>query len=301
MEKPFHERPWYDGCFACQEKGHVLKDCPYVKMFQLMQNMGNKKPFSKFQQKRPGVNVVLQEEEPEDQEGYSGSDSEESKKLEGDGCRESPSSEPDPPPTKVTSSEGIFAILSSPVPGTKGPPRRSEKLQVRQALAQTISTTIKNPTAKLYLLQSIELDDTDPQDDPDNPSIFVNVSISLTLQTILKVVPGLESALSSLREALNPQGVHTTLLMEVYNPILCLCTWIEVTVFDTPIKEVLNTGAPTNIISSRLVRRLGFLPDISYTESFFTAGVESIKSNGAYFSVPLRFGELVVTYPEAVL
>ncbi|KAJ9062269.1 hypothetical protein DSO57_1012485 [Entomophthora muscae] len=30
-------------------------------------------------QKRPGVNVVLQEEEPEDQEGSSGSDSEESK------------------------------------------------------------------------------------------------------------------------------------------------------------------------------------------------------------------------------
>ncbi|KAJ9050342.1 hypothetical protein DSO57_1015167 [Entomophthora muscae] len=79
MEKPFHERPGYDGCFACQEKGHVLKDCPYVKVFQQMQNMDNKKPFSKFQWKRPGVNVVLQEEEPEDQEGSSGSDSEESK------------------------------------------------------------------------------------------------------------------------------------------------------------------------------------------------------------------------------
>ncbi|KAJ9063289.1 hypothetical protein DSO57_1001727 [Entomophthora muscae] len=89
--------------------------------------------------------------------------------------------------------------------------------------------------------------------------------------------------------------------MELRNPILCLCTWIEVTVFDTPIRAVLDTGAPTNIISSRLVRRLGFLPDISYPESFFTAGVESIKSNGAYSSVPLRFGELVVTYPTVVL
>ncbi|KAJ9058566.1 hypothetical protein DSO57_1011021 [Entomophthora muscae] len=79
MEKPYHERPGYDGCFACQEKGHVLKDCPYVKVFQQMQSMGNKKPFSKFQQKLPGVNVVLQEEEPEDHEGSSGLDSEESK------------------------------------------------------------------------------------------------------------------------------------------------------------------------------------------------------------------------------
>ncbi|KAJ9075434.1 hypothetical protein DSO57_1036175 [Entomophthora muscae] len=79
MENLFHEKPGYDGCFACQEKGHVLKDCPYVKVFQQMQNMDNKKPFSKFQRKHPGVNVVLQEEEPEDQERSSGSDSEESK------------------------------------------------------------------------------------------------------------------------------------------------------------------------------------------------------------------------------
>ncbi|KAJ9088633.1 hypothetical protein DSO57_1021113 [Entomophthora muscae] len=89
--------------------------------------------------------------------------------------------------------------------------------------------------------------------------------------------------------------------MELLNPILRSCTWIEVTIFDTPIRAVLDTGAPTNIISSRLVRRLRFLPDISYAESFFTAGVESIKSNGAYSSVPLRFGELVVTYPAVVL
>ncbi|KAJ9052371.1 hypothetical protein DSO57_1034955 [Entomophthora muscae] len=201
----------------------------------------------------------------------------------------------------VTSSEGIFAVLSSPVHGTKGPPRRSERLQARRALAQAISTTIENPTAKLYLLQSVEADDTDPQDDPDSSSIFVNVSIYLPLQTILKVIPGLESALSSIREAFNPQGAHTTLPMEPHNPILCSCTWIEVTVFDTPIRAVLDTGAPTNIISSRLVRRLGFLPDISCAESFFKAGVESIKSNDAYYSVPLRFGKLVATYPAVVL
>ncbi|KAJ9059456.1 hypothetical protein DSO57_1002033 [Entomophthora muscae] len=227
-----------------------------------MQNMGNKKPISKFQQKRPGVNVVLQEEEPENQEGSS----------EGDGCRESLSPEPEPPPTKVTSYKSIFAVLFSPVPGTKGLPKRSERLQARRALAQAISTTIENPTAKLYLLQSIESDNTDPQDDPDGPSIFVTVIISLLLQTILK--------------ALNPQGVHTTLPMKLHNPILRLCTWIEVTIFDTPFRAVLDTGAPTNIISSCLMRRLVFLPDISYAESFFKAGVESIKSNGAYSVSP---------------
>ncbi|KAJ9055283.1 hypothetical protein DSO57_1005389 [Entomophthora muscae] len=89
--------------------------------------------------------------------------------------------------------------------------------------------------------------------------------------------------------------------MELRNPISYLCTWIKVSVFDTPIRALLDTGAPTNIIYSQLVKRLGFLPDISYAEFFFTAGVESIKSNGAYSSVPLRFGELVVTYPAVLL
>ncbi|KAJ9081289.1 hypothetical protein DSO57_1016308 [Entomophthora muscae] len=89
--------------------------------------------------------------------------------------------------------------------------------------------------------------------------------------------------------------------MELCNPILHFGTWIKVTVFDTPIRAVLDTGVSTNIIYSRLVMRLGFLPDISYAEFFFTADVESIKSNDAYSSVPLRFGELVVTYPEVVL
>ncbi|KAJ9051836.1 DNA damage-inducible protein 1 [Entomophthora muscae] len=117
----------------------------------------------------------------------------------------------------------------------------------------------------------------------------------------MKVVTGLESSLDSLREALNPQGVHATLHMELCNPILCLYTWIKVTVFDTPIRAVLGTGAPTNTVSSLMVRKLEFLPDISYAESFFTSGVESIKSDGAYSSVPLRFDELVVTYPAVVL
>ncbi|KAJ9080298.1 hypothetical protein DSO57_1026544 [Entomophthora muscae] len=89
--------------------------------------------------------------------------------------------------------------------------------------------------------------------------------------------------------------------MELHNPILCSCTWIEVTVFDPPIRAVIDTGAPSKTISSRLIRRLEFLPDILYTEYFFTACVESIKSNGAYSSVPLRFVELVATYPAAVL
>ncbi|KAJ9075130.1 hypothetical protein DSO57_1039138 [Entomophthora muscae] len=79
MEKPYNERPGYDRFFACQEKGYVLEDCPYVKVFQQIQKMDTKKPFSKIQWKHPGVNVVLQEEETEDHKGSSGSDSADSK------------------------------------------------------------------------------------------------------------------------------------------------------------------------------------------------------------------------------
>ncbi|KAJ9077280.1 hypothetical protein DSO57_1018232 [Entomophthora muscae] len=167
-----------------------------------MQNMGSKKPFSKFQQKRPGVIIVLQEEEPKD-------------------LMVQTLMKPEPPPTTSTRSEGIFALLSYPAPGKKGPPRRSDRLQARQALAQAISTTIENLTSKPYLLQSVESDDTDSQDNLDNSNTFVNVYVTLPLKTILKVVPGLETSLSLLKEALNPQGIHTTLPMDLHNPILC--------------------------------------------------------------------------------
>ncbi|KAJ9081983.1 hypothetical protein DSO57_1008940 [Entomophthora muscae] len=240
--------------------------------------MDNKKPFSKFQRKRPGMNVVLQEEEPEEQERSSGSESEESK-------------------NKRVMDAGSLYHQNLKLPLPKLPALKAyllycphlslvQRVLLEDLRGYRLDVLWPKPSALLlrnYGKTSIEYDNTDPQDDTDDPSIFVNVSIPLLLQTILK--------------ALNPQMVHATLPMELCNHILHLCTWIEVTIIDTPIRAVLDTGAPTNIISSRLVRRLGFLLVISYAESFFTAGVESIKYNGAYSSVPLRFGELVVTYP----
>ncbi|KAJ9086681.1 hypothetical protein DSO57_1001472 [Entomophthora muscae] len=109
------------------------------------------------------------------------------------------------------------------LPLLHGPPRRSDRIQARQALAQAIRTTIDNPTAKPYLLHSIDSDNTESQYELDSSNIFVGVSVPLPLHTILKVVPKSESALSSLREALNPKDIHAALLMELHNPISCLC------------------------------------------------------------------------------
>lgn len=64
---------------------------------------------------------------------------------------------------------------------------------------------------------------------------------------------------------------------------------------------MLDTGAPTTIISTKLSKRLGFTPNLDYDESFSTAGNQSTQAKGVYSSVPLRFGDLIVTTSSVVL
>ena len=64
---------------------------------------------------------------------------------------------------------------------------------------------------------------------------------------------------------------------------------------------IVDSGAPTNIISTRLVKRLGIPPDVKHCKEYGTAGPHSTKSQGAYSALPLCFGSIAVTAPAIVL
>ncbi|KAJ9049428.1 hypothetical protein DSO57_1024556 [Entomophthora muscae] len=68
-----------------------------------------------------------------------------------------------------------------------------------------------------------------------------------------------------------------------------------------PRLAILDTGAPGNIISSQLVKKLKLAPDLAYHEQFDTAGPQTTISRGAYSSLPLCFGKLMVTAPAIAL
>lgn len=68
-DQPYHERPGYDGCFICQSKEHVMKDCPYYKAFQKVQGMNNGKSRPRYgRDRKPGVRAVIPEENAKEEE-----------------------------------------------------------------------------------------------------------------------------------------------------------------------------------------------------------------------------------------
>ena len=65
------------------------------------------------------------------------------------------------------------------------------------------------------------------------------------------------------------------------------CTHIELLVHKLRVSTILDSGAPGNIVSTRLFKKLKLAPDLDYNEEFSTAGPDRTKAMGAYSSLPL--------------
>ena len=63
----------------------------------------------------------------------------------------------------------------------------------------------------------------------------------------------------------------------------------------------MDLGALMNIISTKIVKRLGVPPDIEHKKEYGTAGPHNTTLQGAYLVLPLRFGSIAVTAPAVVL
>ena len=56
-----------------------------------------------------------------------------------------------------------------------------------------------------------------------------------------------------------------------------------------------------NIISTKLIKKLGILPYIEHHQKYGAAGPNTTISKGAYLALPLCFGSITVTKPAIVL
>ncbi|KAJ9066139.1 DNA damage-inducible protein 1 [Entomophthora muscae] len=79
------------------------------------------------------------------------------------------------------------------------------------------------------------------------------------------------------------------------------CTYADIFVNKIKVQAIIDTGAPINIVSTRLVKRLGLAPDIGHWKQYGTAGLTVTTAQGAYSALPLRFGSLAVLAPAIVL
>ncbi|KAJ9082554.1 hypothetical protein DSO57_1003326 [Entomophthora muscae] len=79
------------------------------------------------------------------------------------------------------------------------------------------------------------------------------------------------------------------------------CTYTDIFVNKIKVQAIIDTGAPINIVSTCLVKRLGLAPDIDHRKQYGTAGLTTTTAQGAYRALTLRFGSLVVLAPAIVL
>ncbi|KAJ9079659.1 DNA damage-inducible protein 1 [Entomophthora muscae] len=79
------------------------------------------------------------------------------------------------------------------------------------------------------------------------------------------------------------------------------CTYADIFVNKLKVWTIIDTGAPINIVSSKLVQQMGLAHDINHRKQYGTARLDCTTEQGAYSALPLRFGSLAVSAPAIVL
>ncbi|KAJ9067370.1 DNA damage-inducible protein 1 [Entomophthora muscae] len=80
-----------------------------------------------------------------------------------------------------------------------------------------------------------------------------------------------------------------------------ICTYADIFVNKLKVQAIIDTGAPINIVSSKLVQQMGLAPDIDHKKQYGTSGLDCTTTQGAYSTLSLRFGSLAVSAPAIVL
>ncbi|KAJ9077857.1 DNA damage-inducible protein 1 [Entomophthora muscae] len=79
------------------------------------------------------------------------------------------------------------------------------------------------------------------------------------------------------------------------------CTYADIFLNKIKVRAIIDTGAPINIVSTCLVKRLGLAPYIDHWRQYGTSGLTVTTAQGAYSALPLLFGSLAVLAPAIFL
>lgn len=99
-------------------------------------------------------------------------------------------------------------------------------------MAEALKDTVVNPTSSPYLIQCSGNKQQDYEELPSFSEIRFNISDPLSIELILKAVPGFKLILEKAKTVFSSEGVHVVLPSGLDNATLTLCTWLEFTVFD---------------------------------------------------------------------
>ncbi|KAJ9079806.1 DNA damage-inducible protein 1 [Entomophthora muscae] len=152
--------------------------------------------------------------------------------------------------------------------------------------------------SKPYACQLLDnTPDTEPQHSGDATPLR-GVNVAIPMETMKDHHPKLCDSIVKFLSTANNLDIH---LVNNIGSSYSECTYADIFVNNLKVQAIIDTGAPINIVSSKLVRQVGLAPDIDHKKSYGTAGLDCTTTQGVYSTLPLRFGSLAVSAPAIVI
>ena len=111
-----------------------------------------------------------------------------------------------------------------------------------------------------------------------NTPTLKGVQLALPLDSIASNFPDVCRSLRAILNSDNEQDIH---LIKSNSDSYTNCTYTDICVNKIQVKAIFDSGAPFNIVSTKLVKRLGIAPDIDHKQEYGTAGSHTTTSLGA--------------------
>ncbi|KAJ9064252.1 hypothetical protein DSO57_1032480 [Entomophthora muscae] len=136
------------------------------------------------------------------------------------------------------------------------------KVQASQEAAKEVS--------KPYACQLLDdTPDTEPQHSGDTTPLR-GVNVAIPMETIENHHPKLCDSIVKFLSTVNNLDIH---LVNNISSSYSECTYADNFVNKLKVQAIIDTGAPINIVFSKLVRRMGLAPDINHKKQYGTAGL----------------------------
>ncbi|KAJ9058370.1 hypothetical protein DSO57_1013036 [Entomophthora muscae] len=124
------------------------------------------------------------------------------------------------------------------------------------------------------------------------------VNVAIPMETMKDHHPKLCESIVEFLSTANNLDIH---LVNNIGSSYSECTYTAIFMNKLKVQAIIDTGAPIDIVSSKLVQQMGLATDIDHKKSYGTAGLDCTTSQGAYSTLSLRFGSLAVSAPAIVL
>ncbi|KAJ9051011.1 hypothetical protein DSO57_1008831 [Entomophthora muscae] len=110
------------------------------------------------------------------------------------------------------------------------------------------------------------------------------VQLAMLLETIKNNFPEIGQSLNQYFDTLAPLGIN---LLNLHSETYSKCTYANISVNKVKLRVIIDSRAPINIVSTRLVWKLGLAPDIMHSRVYGITGLHTTTFKGEYSVIPM--------------